>query len=149
MDSGCGLGRVTVPLARAVGPGGAVIALDIQAEMLAKVAAYANKEAIANIQLIQSDARSAPIGHDTLDAAVMVTVLGELPDAPPVLAAIFAALEPGGWLLVAETIFDPHFVSRHRLRKMAQAAGFVERAYSGNVFGYSLTFEKPRATSRA
>jgi ubiquinone/menaquinone biosynthesis C-methylase UbiE len=146
IDIGCGPGRVTVPLARAVGPGGAVIALDVQAAMLAKVAAYAKKEAIANIQLIQSDVRSARIGHDTLDAAVMVTVLGELPDAPPVLAAIYSALKPGGRLLVAETIFDPHFVSRRRLRKMAQAAGFVERAYSGSVFGYNLTFERPRAT---
>jgi ubiquinone/menaquinone biosynthesis C-methylase UbiE len=131
MDIGGGPGRVTVPLARAVGPDGVVIALDVQADMLAKVAAYAKKEAIANIQLIQSDVRNARIGHGTLDAAVMVTVLGELPDAPPVLAAIFSALKPGGRLLVAETIFDPHFVSRHRLRKMAQAAGFAERATGG------------------
>jgi len=149
IDIGCGPGRVTVPLARTVGPAGAVIALDVQAEMLAKVAAYAKTEAIGSIQLIQSDVRSARIGHGTLDAAVMVTVLGELPDAPPVLALIFSALKPGGRLLVAETIFDPHFVSRHRLRQIAQAAGFVERAYSGNVFGYSLTFEKPRAPSGA
>src|SRR5690349_9376347 len=107
MDIGCGPDRVTVPLARAIGPGGVVIALDVQAEMLAKVAAYAKKEAIANIELIQSDVMSARIGHGTLgalDAAVMVTVLGELSDAPPVLASVFSALKPGGRLLVAETI---------------------------------------------
>jgi len=49
-------------------------------------------------------------------------------------------------LLVAESIFDPHFVSRSRLRQMAQTARFAERTYSGNVFGYSLTFEKPQVS---
>lgn len=55
---------------------------------------------------------------------------------------IFAALKPGGRLLVAESIFDPHFVSRTKVRAQAAAAGFVEHAYAGNIFGYSLVFEK-------
>jgi tRNA G46 methylase TrmB len=59
IDVGCGPGRVTIPLARAVGPGGEVIALDVQAAMLAKVAEKARAERIANIRLLQSDARSA------------------------------------------------------------------------------------------
>ena len=142
IDIGCGPGRVTIPLARAVGPGGEVIALDVQAAMLAKVAEKAATERIANIRLMQSDARSARIDAGSLDGAVMVTALGEIPDAPKVLPWIFAALKPGGRLLVAETIFDPHFVRRARLREMARSAGFAERGYFGNVFGYSITFEK-------
>ena len=55
---------------------------------------------------------------------------------------MFSALKPGGRLLVAESIFDPHFVRRARLREMARSAGFSERGYSGNIFGYSITFEK-------
>jgi ubiquinone/menaquinone biosynthesis C-methylase UbiE len=143
MDIGCGPGRVTMPLARAVGPGGEVIALDVQAKMLAKVAEKAKKEGIGNVRLMQSDVRSAHIDHGSLDAAVMVMALGEIPEAPGVFPFVFSALKPGGSLLVAESIFDPHFVSRGRLRKIAQAAGFAERTYSGNVFGYSITFEKP------
>jgi precorrin-6B methylase 2 len=142
IDIGCGPGRVTIPLARAVGPGGEVIALDVQAAMLAKVAEKAETERIANIRLMQSDARSARIDAGSLDGAVMVTALGEIPDAPKILPWIFSALKPGGRLLVAESIFDPHFVRRARLREMAQSAGFAERGYSGNVFGYSITFEK-------
>ena len=143
MDIGCGPGRVTIPLARAVGAGGEVIALDVQAGMLARVAEKAASEGIANVRLLQADIRSARIDAGSLDGAVMVTALGEIPEAPRVLPLIFAALKPGGRLLVAESIFDPHFVSRTRLRTMAQAAGFAERDYCGNIFGYSLTFEKP------
>jgi hypothetical protein len=37
LDAGCGPGRLTVPLAKAVGPGGGVVALDGQADMLGKL----------------------------------------------------------------------------------------------------------------
>jgi SAM-dependent methyltransferase len=174
MDVGCGPGRVTIPLARAVGPDGEVLALDVQAAMLSRVADRAAKEGLANVRPIHSDVRSASIENGSLDAAVMVMALGEVPSGEvgagspqkmqlpeafsgevgagspqkmrilnkSVFPFIFAALKPGGRLLVAESIFDPHFVSRTKVRAQAVAAGFVERAYSGNVFGYSLVFEK-------
>jgi len=146
MDIGCGPGRVTIPLARTVGATGEVIALDIQAGMLAKVTEKAKTEGITNVRPMQSDVRDAQISDGSLDAAVMVMAFGEIPAGASIFPAIFSALKPGGLLLVAESIFDPHFVSRGNLRKIAQAAGFAERAYCGNVFGYSLTFERPDAS---
>jgi ubiquinone/menaquinone biosynthesis C-methylase UbiE len=148
MDIGCGPGRVTIPLARAVGPTGEVIALDIQGGMLAKVAEKAKKERIANVQLMQSDVRRAQIHDGSLDAAVMVMAFGEIPEGSGIFPLIYSALKPGGCLLIAESIFDPHFVSRGKLRKIVQAAGFAERAYSGNVFGYSVTYKKSDTSRR-
>lgn len=156
MDVGCGPGRVTIPLARAVGPDGEVLALDVQAAMLSRVADRAAKEGLANVHPIHSDVRSASIENGSLDAAVMVMALGEVPSGEvgagspqkmrllndSVFPFIFAALKPGGRLLVAESIFDPHFVSRTKVRAQAAAAGFAECAYAGNIFGYSLVFEK-------
>ncbi|MGA8158476.1 MAG: class I SAM-dependent methyltransferase, partial [Rhodoplanes sp.] len=127
MDIGCGPGRVTIPLAHAVGPDGEVRALDIQAAMLARVAEKAAKEGIANIRLIESDVRNASVEGGSLDAAVMVMALGEVPEGArafsgevgtgspqkmrlpeeSVFPFIFSALKPGGRLLVAESIFDP------------------------------------------
>lgn len=46
---------------------------------------------------------------------------------------------------MAESIFVPHFVSRTKARDRAAAAGFAERACAGNIFGYSLVFEKAGA----
>jgi cyclopropane fatty-acyl-phospholipid synthase-like methyltransferase len=162
MDIGCGPGRVTIPLARAVGPDEEVRALDVQAAMLARVAEKATKEGIANVRLIQSDVRNASIQSGSLDAAVMVMALGEVPEGARAFSGevgtgspqkmrspnesifpfIFSALKPGGRLLVAESIFDPHFMRRAKVREQAAAAGFAERAYAGNIFGYSLVFEK-------
>lgn len=146
MDVGCGPGRVTIPLARAVGPDGEVLALDVQAAMLSRVAERAGKEGLANVRPIHSDVRSASIENGSLDAAVMVMALGEVPERTSVFPFIFATLKPGGRLLVAESIFDPHFVSRTKVRAQAAAAGFVVRAYAGNIFGYSLVFEKAGTT---
>ncbi len=146
MDVGCGPGRVTIPLARAVGPDGEVLALDVQAAMLSRVADRAAKEGLANVRPIHSDVRSASIENGSLDAAVMVMALGEVPERTSVFPFIFVTLKPGGRLLVAESIFDPHFVSRTKVRAQAAAAGFVVRAYAGNIFGYSLVFEKAGTT---
>src|SRR5262245_65637212 len=59
IDIGCGPGRVTIPLARAIGPGGEVIALDVQAGMLAKVAQKAEQEEVGHVRLMESGGRSA------------------------------------------------------------------------------------------
>jgi predicted methyltransferase len=62
------------------------------------------------------------------------------------LHEIFAALKPGGILLVEETIRDPHFQSRSTVTRLAGAAGFIEKEFFGNRFSYALTLEKPSGT---
>lgn len=141
VDIGCGPGRVTLPLARAIGSSGEVIALDLQPAMLAKVAAKAHREGLTQIRLLQSSAKDASL-HE-IDAAVMVMALGEIPDRTKTLRSLFAALKPGGRLLVGESVFDPHFIRRSRLRALAQSAGFSECSCRGNVFGYAMVFTKP------
>ncbi|WP_047307399.1 class I SAM-dependent methyltransferase [Rhodopseudomonas palustris] len=143
IDIGCGPGRVTIPLARAVGQGGQVTALDVQEAMLAKVAAKAGAEALGNIQPLRADVRNAAIPAGALDAAVMVMALGEFPRGTEIFPSVHRMLRPGGRLLVAESIFDPHYVSRRRVRQQVSAAGFRELRCVGNVFGYSITFERP------
>ncbi|QDL99418.1 methyltransferase domain-containing protein [Rhodopseudomonas palustris] len=143
IDIGCGPGRVTIPLARAVGAHGRVTALDIQDGMLAKVAAKAEAEALTNIQPLRADVRNAAIPAGALDAAVMVMALGEFPRGTEIFPSVHRMLRPGGRLLVAESIFDPHYVSRRRVRQQVSAAGFRELRCVGNVFGYSITFERP------
>uniref|UniRef100_E6VLM1 Methyltransferase type 11 n=1 Tax=Rhodopseudomonas palustris (strain DX-1) TaxID=652103 RepID=E6VLM1_RHOPX len=143
IDIGCGPGRVTIPLARAVGAHGRVTALDIQDGMLAKVAAKAEAEALTNIQPLRADVRNAAIPAGALDAAVMVMALGEFPRGTEIFPSVHRMLRPGGRLLVAESIFDPHYVSRRRVRQQVSAAGFRELRCVGNAFGYSITFERP------
>jgi len=143
LDIGCGPGRVTIPLAQAVGASGTVFALDCQRAMLNRVAHKFTKGGLTNVRLIESTLRGDVIDEASLDTAVAVMVLGEIPNPATVFPLVFAALKPGGRLLVAETIFDPHYLRLGWVRENAAAAGFAERDLAGNVFGYASLFQKP------
>ncbi len=142
LDYGCGPGRLSLPLARALGPQGRVTALDLQAEMLEKVRAKAQAEHLENIVYVRAEAGQANLPAGAYDAAIMVTVLGELPDAPRALGEIHACLKPGGLLSITEVIADPHFQKQAKVRALAAAAGFTESACFGRPWSYTLNFKK-------
>ena len=54
LDAGCGPGRLTLPLAETVGPQGHVLAVDIQAEMLARFRAKVGAAGLGNVKLLQA-----------------------------------------------------------------------------------------------
>jgi len=143
LDVGCGPGRLTIPIASAVGPKGEVTAIDIQEGMLQEAQKRASLANLTNIRFLQVGAGEGKFERDRFDRAVMVTVLGEIPDRKAALEDIFRALKPGGFLLIEETIRDPHFQRRSTVRDLAGAAGFTEKAFSGGRFSYTISLEKP------
>jgi ubiquinone/menaquinone biosynthesis C-methylase UbiE len=143
LDFGCGPGRLTIPSARQVGPSGSVTAYDIQEGMLERVRAKAEFENLGNIVFIQGAAGEGKLGYNTYDRALLVTVLGEVPDRKTLMKEIFAALKPGSWLSVTEAIADPHFQRRSTVEECAQASGFNEIGFFGNKISYTIIFEKP------
>ncbi len=54
LDAGCGPGRLTIPTARRVSPGGEVVAVDFQAEQLQRAAAKAAAANLANVRFVQA-----------------------------------------------------------------------------------------------
>jgi ubiquinone/menaquinone biosynthesis C-methylase UbiE len=145
LDFGCGPGRLTIPVAKQIGPTGEVTAFDMQARMLQRVRVKAQAEHLANIRIIQGAAGAGKLGHNQYDRALLVTVLGEIPDQQAALAEIFESLKPGGILSVTEVIADPHFQRRARVTSAANSAGFVEREFYGNRISYTINFEKPKS----
>jgi ubiquinone/menaquinone biosynthesis C-methylase UbiE len=143
LDVGCGPGRLTIPIARAVGPQGKVTAIDIQEGMLHEAQKRAHSANLANVRFLRVGAGEGKLERDHVDRAVMVTVLGEIPDRKAALEDIFRALKPGGFLLIEETIRDPHFQRRGMVRDLAGAVGFTEKAFSGGRFSYAISLEKP------
>ncbi len=146
LDAGCGPGRLTIPLARSVGPGGEVTAMDLQEGMLQEVEDRARAANLTNIRFLQAGIGEGKVGSEQFDRAVLITVLGEIPDRDAALPELFAALRPGGILLVEETIRDPHFQTRSTVTRLAGAAGFTQKEFSGNWFSYIMTLEKPSGT---
>lgn len=148
LDVGCGPGRLTLPAARAVGPDGRVVAMDIQAGMLARVEEKARAASLDNIQLLEAGAGEGKLERNSFSAALLVTVLGEIPDREAALLEIFDALEPGGVLSVTEIVFDPHYQSRGTVERLTRAVGFREKAFFGNRAAYTLNLERPRSVVR-
>jgi ubiquinone/menaquinone biosynthesis C-methylase UbiE len=143
LDAGCGPGRLTIPLARLTGPAGRVLAVDVQQGMLDRVREKARKEGLDNIECIRAGLGEGKLGQDICDRAVLVTVLGEIPDPAAALAEIHTALRPGGILSITEVIFDPHFQRRAVVERLATGAGFAETAFFGNSIAYTVHLAKP------
>ena len=98
---------------------------------------------VENVRLLEAAVGEGKLPRDRFDRALLVTVLGEIPDRERALREIFDALKPGGRLSVTEVIFDPHFQSRRSVARLAHSSGFRENAFHGNRIAYTLNFEKP------
>ena len=142
LDAGCGPGRLTLPLAETVGPQGEVTALDIQDKMLDRVRGKVNAAGLQNVKYLQAGLGDRKLPQAYFDRAVLVTVLGEIPNQATAMKEIYDALKPGGILSVTEVIFDPHFHRRETVLKVAQAAGFKEKSFFGKKLAYTMHLQK-------
>jgi 2-polyprenyl-3-methyl-5-hydroxy-6-metoxy-1,4-benzoquinol methylase len=145
LDAGCGPGRLAVPIAAATGPAGRVLAVDMQSRMLERAKAKAAAAKVGNIDFLQAGLGEGKVPAGRFDRALLSWVLGEILDRPRALREIFAALKPGGFLLVSEVMADPHYQSPARVKSLAGECGFRPGAFHGNRFQYSLALEKPEA----
>ncbi len=143
LDAGCGPGRLTLAAARAVGSDGLVVALDLQPGMLRRLEHRRAHAGIANVRPVLADLARSPLRLNFFDRALLVTVLGEIPDREATLDAIYDALKPGGILSITEALPDPHYQRRGAVVRLAAAAGFeVHREYSG-LGHYTVNLRKP------
>ncbi len=145
LDVGCGPGRLTIPAARRVGVDGEVTALDIQPEMLRRVQKKLDASHLTNVRLVRAGAGDGQVGQDMFDRALLVTVLGEIPDRRAALDEIFQALKPGGILSVTEVLPDPDFQTPGSIRRLASDVGFEEQAHFGGFPAFTLHLRTPAA----
>ena len=102
LDVGCGMGVFSIAIAELVGPGGRVIAADVQPQMLRVLQRRAARAGVADrIRVHRCEPRH--LGVTTpCDFALAFAMLHEVPDPARLLAGIHACLKPGGRLLLAE-----------------------------------------------
>lgn len=143
LDVGCGPGRVTIPVAERVGNEGEVVAVDMQAGMISRAKEKALAAGRSNIEFLRAGAGDGKLDHGRFDRALLVSVLGEIPDQRAAMKEIHDSLKPGGILSVTEVIFDPHFQSRSAVARVAEEAGFRESGFFGNRVAFTLNLEKP------
>jgi arsenite methyltransferase len=97
LDVGSGPGSITAALARAAGPDGLALGVDISRPMLARAV---RSEAGPHVGFLRADAQRLPLRDQTVDAAVSIAVLQLIPDPVATLSEIARVLRPGGRLAV-------------------------------------------------
>jgi SAM-dependent methyltransferase len=143
LDAGCGAGRVTVEAAERVGETGEIVALDIQPAMLEKARARSKQAGVNNVRFMLSALGEGMLPENRFDRALLITVLGEIPDRRAGLNEIAASLKPGGILSITEMMPDPHYQTIHSIRLLADSAGLLESRVFGNKLVYTINFRKP------
>jgi ubiquinone/menaquinone biosynthesis C-methylase UbiE len=143
LEIGPGTGYYTLDLAQWIGAGGLEL-VDIQPEMLEHTLRKVRSRGLANVSSHQVDATEMPFEDGSFDAALLVTVFGEIPDGDAALREVRRVLKPGGRLIVGEiAVGDPHFCRLSSLRVRAERAGLAADGHSGFPLAYFACFAKP------
>ena len=100
-DIGCGAGDLTIPLAKYVFDG-KVYAVDTDPEALKKTADRALGIRLGNIDTVLSKPTKVPLDSESLDGAVLASVLHEASRPKSLLKEVSRMLRPGGWAAVIE-----------------------------------------------
>jgi ubiquinone/menaquinone biosynthesis C-methylase UbiE len=142
LEVGPGPGRLLIPAASRVLPGGQVVGLDIQPGMLERLKLRASRAGIMNLNVVLGDAAEAHFPPNSFDVIYLCTVLGEIPNREAALRQCYSALQPGGILSITEVFPDPHYQSRTTVRRLAGAAGFQLQTMDGSWYFFTANFIK-------
>ena len=148
LEIGPGPGRLLVPAAQRILPGGEAVGVDIQPGMIERLNKSKAAEQLDNLTGIVGDATQSIVGPESFDLVYLCRTLGEIPNREAVLGRCHEALKPGGRLSNTEIFPDPHYQSRATLLRLANKAGFAWQKTEGNVLFYTMTFIKPNRLSR-
>jgi ubiquinone/menaquinone biosynthesis C-methylase UbiE len=140
LEIGPGPGRLLIPAAQRVLPGGEVVGLDIQAGMIERLKANATKAGVPNLTTVVGDATQPHFPPEHFDVIYLCTVLGEIPDQEAALRECYCALKPGGVLSITEIFPDPHYQSRDKVQRLAEAVGFRQRELHGHRLFFTANF---------
>lgn len=109
LDLGCGTGLNLPLLLEAVGPTGAVVALDASPAMLARAASRVRAHGWTDVHLLLADATTigpdaltAPLGGRRFDAVLSTYALSLVPGWPRAWASALAAARDGAHLAVVD-----------------------------------------------
>jgi ubiquinone/menaquinone biosynthesis C-methylase UbiE len=150
-DMGCGNGFYSIPLARRVQPGGRVLAVDIQREMLLKLQIRAEDAKVQNIQRIHGTVADPRLPANSVDLILCVDVYHEFSHPTQMLAAMRRALTREGRMVLVEfreedpdvPILPLHKMSKKQILKEMIPNGFkLVRQYDKLPWQHMMFFAR-------
>jgi ubiquinone/menaquinone biosynthesis C-methylase UbiE len=100
-----------------------------------------------SVAFLAASAEQVPLSDGSVDVVLLVTVLGEVDDAPLVIQAVHRVLRPGGILSVSEHLPDPDFRGAPSVRRLVCRFGFEERELCGGPWSYTVNFVKRKVVA--
>lgn len=120
-DIGAGSGVISFLMAEQLLPGGRVLAVDIQQEMLDRLKETAKKRAVTNIDLVRSTAKSPNLKPESVDLILMVDVYHEFEFPYEMTREMAQSLKPGGRMVFVEYRKEDPTVPIKLVHKMTEA----------------------------
>lgn len=102
IDVGAGTGFDALPLAQAVAPGGQVVALDLQEEMITWLQRRVGEVGAENVRVVRAGAEALPLANRCADGLLCVACYHELADRAQALGEARRVLRPGAPLVVVD-----------------------------------------------
>ena len=126
-DLGCGSGTDLLLAARAVGPGGRAIGIDINESMRERAERGARRGGYTQVSIRYGDLIDLPLRDRSVDVVQCNSVLYLVPEKDRAIAEIARILRPGGRLHLADVVVDREFPETAR-RDVALWAGGIAGA---------------------
>jgi cyclopropane fatty-acyl-phospholipid synthase-like methyltransferase len=133
-DLGAGTGYFLPYLSRAVGPGGKVLGLDVEPNLVDHMTKRAAKEGLANVAARAVAPDDPGLAAGSVDRVLIVDTWHHLPDRVAYAKKIAAALKPGGRIFVVDFTLESdrgpspeHKLSEDALIAELEAAGLAAR----------------------
>ena len=142
LEVGPGNGRYTIAAAKILGPDGLIVTIDIQDKMIERVIKKVKQENITNVHAEVADVYKLPYKNSYFEIIYMIAVINEIPDKKSALKEFHRVLKDDGLLVFSELLMDPDYPTAKSLIKKVQSNGFKLNEKIGNIFYYTLKFNK-------
>jgi precorrin-6B methylase 2 len=148
-DVGAGIGYISFKIAPQVAK---VYAVDLQPEMLKMLGDRQAENGIKNVETIQGSETAVNLPEGSLDWAIMVDAYHEFTRPKEMMASVYAALKPGGKVVLLEYKGENPLIAIKPRHKMTQTQARAEVTAMGFKFlenkkvlpqQHVLVFQKP------
>ena len=108
VEIGCGPSGCLELLSERVGPSGRVVGVERNADAVALARQLVAERGLANVDVLDGDARATGLPRESFDLATSRLVLVNVPDPAQIVAEAVALVRPGSWVAFHEADYVAH-----------------------------------------